>query len=191
MKVDIKIRKASESEAKAFRAAGLHLGETMEDADFWYLVALDYPNWNNKLQVEGDVPFEVRDQTFKEFKDMVLSGADKFNTKEDGDIDIDATFYYSFKRVVGYTLASTYRTWANRNIFKGFDLADIAGNQGHEYTHNLGLGHKGADRRSVSYQWGYAIRDFIKIKLGLESTIKIKYRRSFWTRVKRVFRGLF
>lgn len=188
MEVDLKIRKATKEEAKAFKAAARHLGFTLDDPDFWYEVAKMYPVWTDKLELPE---YAYREQTFKEFKEMVLSGADEYNTEKDGDIDIDVTFYYSIRKVVGYTLAGTWRTWANRNVLKGFDLADIAGHQGHEYLHNCGLGHKNAARSSVVYQWGYMIKFFTKKRLGLPNTIQLKYKRSLWTRAKRLFWSIF
>lgn len=180
-----KIKNASLQEKKAFRAAALQLELEMNDPTFWHEVAENYYDWSCKKKVTEHFS---SGQSFAEFKEMVLSGADKFNPETDHDLDISTTFYYSWSSVVGYTKPSTWLTWANRNVYKGFDLGDIAGNQIHEGLHNMGLGHPGTDRNSVIYQFGYLVRDRIKKRLGLDSTINIYYKRSFFERVKRFFR---
>ena len=187
-----KIKNASKAEKKAFRAAGIQLGIELSDPEFWQEVSEEYYLWTNPKKL-GDLRLAPLNwtQSFEEFKEMVLSGSDNFNTEADGDLDISVTYYYSFLRVVGYTKASTWKTWANRNILKGFDLGDIGGHQFHEYLHNCGLGHPGTDKKSVIYMIGYLVRKRVKARLGLESSINIKYKRSFWTRVKRFFGGMF
>jgi len=184
------VKYASKEEEKAFLAAARQYEIELNDSDFWYDVAMKYDSWTHKKSV-GNIAFGKRDQTFAEFKEMVLDGANKYFNVIDYIISISVTFYYSWRSVVGYTKPSTWWTWVNRNIFKGFDLGDIAGNQSHEELHNEGLDHPGTDRNSVVYQFGYLIRDRIKKRLKLESTINIHYRRSFWTRVKRFFGRIF
>jgi len=197
-KVEIhKIKNASVEERKAFRAGGMQLEIELNDPEFWVAVAMEYNSWENKPQIEqqlylgGNGSVGGRDMTFKEFKARVLSGADKFNTEADGDLDILATFYYSFMNVVGYTKASTWWTWVNRNVVQGFNVAEIAGHQLHEYLHNLGLHHPKTNRKSVVYQCGYLVRDRIRERLNMPDTINIYYKRSLWTRVKRLFRSIF
>ena len=111
-------------------------------------------------------PFDqANGTTNKEIYDMIMSGADKFNTMEDGDIDVQIEMYYSFGRAIGYTYPSTWFTWINRKFFKRFDHSEIAGNVVHEYMHNLGFGHRTAkDHDSVPYAIGYLVRDMVKGK---------------------------
>jgi len=172
------VKKATNAEAKAFRAAARQVEIELNSDEFWYDVAMVYNTWENK---------KLGDQNFKEFKEMVLGGSTVFDHHEDKILDVLVEFYYSWRSVVGYTTPSTWYTWINRNVFKGFDLGDIGGNIAHEGLHNQGLGHPKANRDSVTYKFGYMVRDRIKKRLGLESTINFKYKRSLWTRVKRFF----
>ncbi len=180
------IKKATEKESEAFKAAAKEFEFEINDPDFWYDVSRVYNNWHHRKLL---APYNYEKQSFKLFKEMVLSGVDDFNKEKDYAIDISVSFYYSWRSVVGYTLPSTWFTWVNRNIFKGFDLADIAGNQAHEYLHNCGLDHPGTDRQSVVYRFGYLVKDRIKTRLGIAP--KVVYRRSFWTRVKSFMRAVF
>ena len=189
-----KINNASIEEKKAFTAGALQLELELNDPDFWFEVALGYNEWENKpilssVYTNGHT-FNTY-MSFKEFKDYVLSGVDKFNQNVDGDLDLLVTYYYSFRSVVGYTKPSTWWTWTNRNIISGFDVAQIAGHILHEYMHNLGLSHPNTNRDSVVYKIGYLVRDRIRERLNLPDTINIYYRRSLWTRIKRFFGGLF
>jgi hypothetical protein len=174
-----KITDATKEEEKAFILAAKEFENQINDPDFWYEVSIHYNSW---LYKNG--------MSFAEFRELVLSGQDKFEDRKDYNIRIWVDFYYSWKRVVGYTYPSTIWTWVNRNVFKGFDVADIAGNQFHEYLHNLGLDHPGADRRSLVYLAGYLMRDRIKKTRGIE-VINSVPRRSFWTRVRSFFKRLF
>jgi hypothetical protein len=106
-------------------------------------------------QTNGFSPLEI----YNKF----ISGADSFNTEEDGYIDVHITMYHSFKNTVGYTYPTTWFTWINRKFFSRFDHAEIAGHVIHEYMHNVGFGHKSAgDKNSVPYAYGYLVRDMIR-----------------------------
>jgi len=145
---------------------------------------------------------QTKGQTPRSILGMIKSGADKFNTLEDGDIDIYITMYYSFGRAIGYTYPSTWKTWINRKFFSRFDLASIAGNIFHEYMHNLGFGHKTpSDHNSVPYAAGHLVRLMIREKLefGKYLTLdesnkikkKVKSRLSFWGRAKNFIKRIF
>lgn len=180
MKVEIHAMvNATEEEKTMFKGAANALEEALKDPIFW-----------NKVQAEYDDFLYKEGLSFNEFKRKLLSGADKFNKLDDGDIDVHVTMYYSRKRVVGFTYPSTWRSWANRNIYRNYDISDIAGNILHEYLHNLGYGHPRANRRSLVYQMGYLVRDHIAEVRGIEKK-PIKYRRSFWSRVRSFFGRLF
>lgn len=180
-------KRATAQERKAFLAAARQYEIELNDPDFWVEVAMKYNSWSCKKKLASK---RFDEQTFKEFKEMVLDGANEYFNIIDYIVEIKVEFYYSWRSVVGYTKPGTYWTWINRNLFKGFDLGDIAGNQAHEELHNEGLDHPGTDRNSVTYQFGYLVRDRIKERLGLEP-LQIHYKRSIWNRVVSFFRGLF
>lgn len=170
---------ATDQEREAFIEAAVAFEEAINSQIFWNNVQIVYNTWtyNNGL-------------TFSEFKSLVLSGRDQYETKDDWSIRIKVHFYYSWRNVVGYTKPSTWFTWINRKLFKGFDISDIAGNQGHEYCHNLGLDHPNTDRQSVTYQFGYKLRDHVAIMRNLSTKPQV-LKRSWWSRITQFFRGLF
>lgn len=195
MKVEVHAtKKATREEREIFLQAAVRLGECLSDPIFWKGMKTEYDRAIYKrtaLIGEG-----VRNPTFEEFKALVLSGRDKFNKESDEDIDVSVEFYFSRKRVVGYTYPTTWFTWINRNVFKNYDIGDIAGNIFHEYMHNLGYGHPGASRDSLTYILGYFTRDFInkpsyvrEVYMGATPVKTI--RRGFFSRVKSFFRRLF
>jgi hypothetical protein len=142
----------SEKERQKFSLALKKAEEVMNSQEFKELVLL--------------YPFDqANGYTNQEIYDMIMSGADKFNTMSDGDIDVQITLYYSWKRTIGYTYPSTWATWVNRRFFSKFDSGEIAGNVVHEYMHNMGFGHRTAkDHDSVPYAVGYLVRDLINKK---------------------------
>jgi hypothetical protein len=140
---------------------------------------------------------------------MLKSGADKFNTLSDKDLDVYITLYYSRKNTIGYTYPNTYWTWINRKFFSSFNHASIGGNVVHEYVHNLGFGHRSPkDSNSVPYAIGYIVRDMIlemeKYGKYLEPDtvqpvptetdtppVVTKPKISFWSKISLFFKRLF
>jgi len=92
---------------------------------------------------------------------MFMSGADKFNTEKDSDVDIYVTYYYKNNGTVGYTYPSTWKTWINRKFFRNYDYGNVCGNVCHEYAHNLGFGHTKSNKKSVPYRLGYIMGDLV------------------------------
>lgn len=167
-----KIRNATDVEKAKFQFAADLLADEINSDDFWLDVEQAFDTWKYK-----------NGYTFNKFKELVLSGVDKFNDIPDGDLDVYVTFYYSFKNVVGYTTPSTWYTWINRKFFNKFDEADIAGNIAHEgIGHNLGFDHPGTDKQSLVYQLGYLVRRRIKERLKKPTDSKINVGQSFLLR---------
>lgn len=165
------IRNATDIERAKFTFAVDVLIDELNDKDFWYDVAMNYNSWKYLNGV-----------TFFEFKEKFLSGKDNFNTEIDHDLDIYINFYYSFRSVVGYTTPRTWWTWINRKFFNRFDYSDIAGNIVHEYLHNMGFDHPGADKQSLVYQLGFLVKKRIKKKLKIQDAVYKKYKKIPWWR---------
>lgn len=151
-----KTTNATAEERKMFHEAADEMIIQLNSEQYWREAEANYPYWHNKKIVNG------YEQTFEQFKDMVMSGADDFNTERDNVIDISVTFYFAATNVIGYTYPTTWATWINRNVIQNFDLADIAGNQFHEYLHNLQLNHPNTNRKSVVYEAGYLMRAMVR-----------------------------
>lgn len=100
--------------------------------------------WTDKVGKEHANFHMSNGFTNEEILRMILSGKDKFNTTEDGDIDVFIHPYRANKKKVGYTLTNTYKTWINLKWLKSVPKSRperIAGNLLHEYCHNLGFSH--------------------------------------------------
>ena len=174
-------KNATIAEREIFLLACKELELEINHDGFWVECARLYESWECKKWFKDD----RRYQTFEEFKKEYLSGADNFNKAEDGDLDVHVIFYYSFKNVVGYTYPSTWFTWVNRKLFKGFNVGDIAGYVAHEGLHNMGLDHPGTNRQSVVYQFGYLVRRRIKARINNKEVVKpiVKKYVPLWKRV--------
>lgn len=154
-KLDYKIhgiKNATKDEKEFYENSVKLMIKVLNGKDFWVELA---GKWHLMEETKG--------YTFKQYKEMVLSGADYFNKKSDSVVDIMVHLYTSYKNVVGYTYPSTWFTWFNRKYLKTFDYADMAGHIYHENMgHNLGFGHTNANRNSLVYQTGYLMRDHVK-----------------------------
>ena len=181
LKLNIEDVKNATFEQKVFftKAAKLMIEVLNEDA-FWGEVQTNYNDWIYK-NIKKDGKWEP--VSFEEYKDLVMSGKSIFEEHADNEIDIHVTLYYSRKNVVGYTNPRTYFTWFNRKYLKSFDIADMAGHIWHEENHNIGFDHPGANKRSLVYQSGYLMKDYIRRKLNLEVKPRV-YKRSFCDRFK-------
>lgn len=162
----------------------LWLEKMINSDEFWHEVESRYYNWSHRWTIIYGLP--RKQLSFNDFKELVLSGKDKFNKESDGDLDLYLTLYYSWKNTVGYTYPTTFWTWTNRKFFIRFDYADFAGHVLHEYLHNIGMDHPRNDRNSVVYQCGYLMRDMIKEEIKTRTT-KITY--TPW--YKRLWRWIF
>lgn len=54
---------------------------------------------------------------------------------------VDAEMYYTFKRVLGYTLPDKNKIWINRKYMMKWNRCDLASLLGHESSHKIGYGH--------------------------------------------------
>ncbi len=183
-KVDVHNLKNFSDREKARLTMGLkELERILVNEDLWKGVAKRWHDWDDKYYMDSNGR-KREYQNWRQFKNQLLSGADKFNPKNDGDLDLYLTLYYSMKNVVGYTYPSTWWTWTNRKYFKKFDDGEIAGHVVHEYLHNMGLSHPNMFS-SLTYQFGYLVRDMINKKELKPSNPRRTKRAGFWTRVKR------
>lgn len=171
---NIKLINASEEEKKQYRlAADLMLFE-LNAPEFWAEVQ---SKWTTFKHTNG--------VSFNQYKSMVMSGQDQYESVPDGEIDITVTYYYSWRKVIGYTYPSTYKTWFNRK-FKGMTTSEFGGHIYHENLgHNLGFGHPNGDRMSLVYQTGFIMRDCIAKRAGRYNVKPPVVRRpSLWSRFK-------
>ena len=174
------LKNFSEKEKNKFSAAMIELEKCLNNMNFKNAILLH------------EFDDQTNGRSNKELYDHFMSGRDKFNKLNDRDIDLNLTLYYSWKSTVGYTYPSTWFTWLNRKFFSRFNYGEISGNVVHENRHNAGYGHESAsDHDSVPYAFGYIARDLINGKIPpiqyTKRKIKVKYKRSFWSR----FKGLF
>lgn len=157
------LKNFTEKQREKAKEACFHIEDCMNSEFFWAKAEIVF----NKSECRYYLNFDndkINFNSFLDFKEMVLSGSDKFNKESDGDLDLHLTMYHNWGRAIGYTYPSTWFTWINRKFFKRFDKFQIAGNIFHEYLHNLGLKHPGVNKRSLIYLMGYLVRDFNRPK---------------------------
>ena len=98
--------------------------------------------------------------------ELIMSGWDKFNQTEDGDVDIESHLHFKrWSSAIGHTYASTFKTWLNTKFWTGSEkdiVALIAGNIVHEYMHNLGFGHAYKWNPSRDHSVPYAIGTIVR-----------------------------
>lgn len=179
------IRNATEQEKDWVIESASYLERALNDSDFWEIIKSKYP-----LAKEKRSSIYGRSLTFEEFKGLIMSGNDAYSQNNDKDIDVDLSFYYSWKKVVGYTYPSTIKTWFNRKMKAYFDPADLSGNIAHEYLHNCGFDHLNSLYDTITYVFGYAVRDFIRANY-LGNIKKPRYKRTLRQRIGSFFRRLF
>jgi hypothetical protein len=125
--------------------------------------------------------------TREEIYEYIMSGRDKFNDEEDGDIDIKIELYNNrFSSAVGYTYPNTWKTWINLKFFGYFSDAEVAANIIHEYMHNLGFDHPFREtptrRHTVPYAIGNIIKDILEGKEDTQDNYVLVCSRS-WTKL--------
>ena len=139
----------TESEAKKFYQAALLCVETINMTEFHYRVAMfEWPGVGKK--------FKMTDKTNEQVYDHIMSGSDLFGWS-DGDMDIDATIYFEADDTVGYTYATSIRTWINRKFFFRWAPPKISGNIAHEYMHLLGYMHSADWNETIIYTAPYGV----------------------------------
>lgn len=181
LRSNVKIVNASPEEKKQYMLAVEEMLYELNSGEFWAEVQA---KWNTFTHKNGI--------SFYDYKRLVLSGRDQYETVDDGEIDIMVTYYYSWRSVIGYTYASTYKTWFNRK-FKGMTVPEFAGHVFHENGgHNLGFDHPNGDRQSLVYQTGFIMRDCIMRRYGQHGAKPIGVKRpSLWSRFKSWLRRIF
>ncbi len=94
---------------------------------------------------------------------LVINGAEILSPESDYEADISVHAYRKRGSVVGYTYASTEKTFLNLNFFRKYDYSQVASNLMHEWLHKLGFGHKSAsEHTSVPYAVGYLAGRLVK-----------------------------
>jgi len=125
-------------------------------------------SWDFRMKMVSTTFTENNNMTGKQIWELICTGQDLFNTKEDHDIDVFVTMYDNFwTGTIGYTFPNTFKTWFNNKFFRKFDEAEILGNVIHEAMHNIGFGHNDYENRmtSVPYKVGHIATELAKKKM--------------------------
>jgi hypothetical protein len=123
----------------------------------------------------------------QQFYDLIMSGYDSFNRRADGDLDIDVSLYLKkYSSTVGYTYPNTFATWINTKFWRGQThahvIAQMASNPGHEYIHNMGLGHDHKNNPTREFTGPYGIGNII-YDIVLENNKQVQMKKvcsGFW-----------
>ena len=143
-----RLRGFTDSQAKKFYQSALLCVEAMNTKEFEHRV--------KNFKWSGGDKFKMVDISNAEVYEHIMSGKDKFGWP-DGDVDIDATLYFGNDDTIGYTYATSVRTWINKKFFFRMSHAEIAGNICHEYLHNCGYNHSYDWNDTIVYTAPYAV----------------------------------
>jgi len=92
-----------------------------------------------------------------------MSPSQVVNALIHGNITVDTEMYYTFKRVLGYTIENVHKIWLNRKYMMSWNICDLSSLLGHENSHKVGFGHdfKATSRRvnSVPYSVNAAFKE--------------------------------
>lgn len=179
------VRNANRDEVYYVQHSAKLLERALNDDRLWREISIRYPSLSEKYN-----RIYKRDLNFQEFKDLIMSGLDMYESTSDMELDVDVTLYYSMGSGIGYTNVNTYRTWFNRRFRKYFNYGDMAGHIFHEYLHNVGFDHLYSHLGTLNYEVAYIVEKFIE-KYYLDLETRDAGRRSVWTRVKSFFRRWF
>jgi hypothetical protein len=64
-----------------------------------------------------------------------------FDSLHGADVKIQTEMYYTYKRVLGYTLPDAMKEWLNRRTMVGWNRCDLSSLLGHETSHKVGYDH--------------------------------------------------
>ncbi len=104
----------------------------------------------------------------EEIYEQILEGAEKLRPSPDRTMDMDITWYYSWRSTVGYTYANSPRIWVNSKFYSKYDTAAISRNLFHEWTHKLGYGHVSSTKNrpwTVPYGLGSKMEELVRKRM--------------------------
>jgi hypothetical protein len=128
---------------------------------------LNLPTFRNRIRLykyENTFAFiDNEGKTNQQILDTLKDGSELLRPGNDHTANLKLTLYYSSSSTVGYTTPQTMLIKINRKFFDDYDIAHVACNLTHEWTHKLGFDHSSrynTDRdHSVPYAVGYLMRD--------------------------------
>ena len=136
--------------------------ETLESEEFRQTVL----NFKDK---DGNVAFlENNGFSNEQIYQVILDGAEKLRPSADRTMDMDITWYYSWKNTIGYTYPNSPRIWVNSKYYSKYDTASMTRNLFHEWLHKLGFGHtSGTENRpwTVPYGLGAKMEKLVRARL--------------------------
>ena len=163
---NVAFRNFSESNKQKVLVALEHLVAVVESDEFREVVL-------NFKDNKGRTGFlENNGLTNAQIYQVIMDGAEKLRPVADNTLDLDITWYYSWKNTVGYTYADSPRIWVNSKFYSKYNAAQMSRNLFHEWTHKLGFGHvSGTKNRpwTIPYGLGSKMEELVgkRIKQGL------------------------
>jgi len=130
-----------------------------------------------------------KDATNSEIYNRIMSGADRYSDVEDNVLDIFVDDYYTFKKVIGYTKASSKYIYVNTKFFDGRSNKKVGSNILHEYGHLVGFSHDFRSTADMPNSICYLLNDIYErchellIGQRIPSLVKVKVSGYwFWSR---------
>lgn len=93
----------------------------------------------------------------------LLEGSEELLPGVDNQMDLELELYANYSTsTVGYTYANTLKIWMNRKFFDQYEIAEVARNIFHEWTHKLGFGHDSRATAKRPYSVPYGVGSIIE-----------------------------
>lgn len=122
---------------------------------------LSFKNKNGELRFN-----ENRGLSNQQIYELLVSGAERLRPVADQTMDLNLIWYRKNNDTVGYTYASSDRTWINGRFHDGYTIPQMSRNLFHEWTHKMGFGHKSRSssvrRWTVPYGLGRKMEELVK-----------------------------
>lgn len=91
------------------------------------------------------------------------SNAEVVKSLLEANVVVDIRTYYTFKRVLGYTIPGKNKIWINRKYMLSWNQCDLASLLGHESSHKIGYGHGYYHTKDRPFTVPYSINAAFKV----------------------------
>lgn len=121
---------------------------------------LGFKNKNGQLRFN-----ENRGLSNEQLYELLVSGAERLRPVEDQTMDLKLIWYRKRNETVGFTYASSSKTWINGHFHDRYTIPQMSRNLFHEWTHKMGFSHKGKRSQrpwTVPYGLGKIVEKLIE-----------------------------
>lgn len=114
------------------------------------------PRFSNNSIADAAGATVQQDMSNQQVYDTLMASRETYLDNTDETAHLNLTLYYQKSSVVGFGYPGQPQIFLNSKFFELYDIAQVAGNIAHEWTHKLGFDHdyKSTARRPYSVPYG-------------------------------------